>query len=48
MGDCFVSGADFAFFSDAIANWLAYGIGLGVIAWLIGQVVALIWSVVRY
>ena len=39
---------DFTFMTDAVSTWLAYGIGFGAIFWIIGLVVALIFSFVRY
>lgn len=30
------------------AAWLAYGIGLGGIAWVVGQGILLIYNIVRY
>lgn len=48
MADFFLVGDDFAYLADIAAQWLAYGIGFGAVVWMIGQVVALIWSFVRY
>lgn len=44
----FLTGDDFGFFADAVSTWLAYGIGLGAVAWLVGQVVGFIYQVLRY
>lgn len=48
MAECFLSGEDFTFFADVISNWLAYGIGLGAVFWLVGQIVRIIVQFVRY
>ena len=41
-------GSDFGFLSDAVSTWLAYGIGLGAVAWLIGQVVGLLYRLTSF
>lgn len=48
MADWFLVGEDFAYLSDIVASFVAYGIGFGAVAWLIGQVLAFIWSVIRF
>lgn len=48
MLDWFLVGEDFAFFTDIVAEWLAYGIGLGAVVWIIGQAVALIYRLLRF
>lgn len=48
MAEFFLTGEDFTYLSDAVSSWLAYGIGFGAVAWLIGQVVALVWQLVKY
>lgn len=48
MDDFFLSGSDFGYLADIAAEWLAYGIGLGAIVWVLGAVVGLIWSFLRY
>lgn len=41
-------GDDFAFLADNVGAWMAYGIGLGCIAWLLGEGVALLFRFLRY
>lgn len=48
MADWFLVGDDFSYLVDAASSWLAYGIGFGAVVWMIGQVVALIYRLVRY
>lgn len=48
MAECFLSGEDFTFFADVVSNWLAYGIGLGAVFWLVGQIVRVIYQFLRY
>ena len=48
MADCFLTGEDFAYLSDVLSNWLAYGIGLGAVLWLLGQGVRFVIQFVRY
>lgn len=46
--DWILTGDDFGFLSDTLAQWLAYGIGLGTIFWLLGQGVAIMFRFLRY
>lgn len=48
MADWFLTGSDFGFLSDVASEWLAYGIGLGAVAWVIGQVVGLLFRLLRF
>lgn len=48
MADWILSGDDFTYLTDVIANWLAYGIGLGACFWMLGSIVALIYKFLRY
>ena len=48
MADWFLVGDNFGYLSDVVAEWLAYGVGLGAIFWLIGQVVSFVIRFLRY
>ena len=48
MADCFLTGNDFAYLSDVVTCWLAYGIGFGAVFWLVGQGIRVIYSFLRY
>lgn len=48
MADWFLVGDDFAFLVDIVTEWLAYGIGLGAIVWVISCAVGLIWQFVKF
>lgn len=48
MADLFLSGDEMAYLTNAVAQWVPFGIGLGAIAWVIGQAVAIIWQLVKY
>ena len=48
MADWFLSTDDFAYFTDAVATWLAYGIGFGAVLWLIGQMVGVVYRFLRF
>lgn len=44
----FLTGDDLAYLVGTTVDWLAYGIGLGAVLWVIGRCIALIFSFVRY
>lgn len=44
----FLPTEDFGYLVDVAAEWLAYGIGFGAIFWVVGSVVSLVWSFIRY
>lgn len=46
--DWILVGDDFGFLSQTVAEWLAYGLGLGAIFWMVGSGVALIFRFLRY
>lgn len=48
MADWILTGDDFAYLSGVIAEYIAYGLGLGAVLWLVGAVVHVIWDFVRY
>lgn len=44
----FLMGDDWAFMADNVAQFVAYGIGLGVIFWLLGQGISIMFRFLRY
>lgn len=48
IADWILVGDDFGFISDNVAAYVAYGIGLGAIAWMLGQGIAILFKFLRY
>ena len=48
MADWFLTGSDMAFLTDNLVSWFAFGIGLGVVLWIVGFAVYWISMFVRY
>lgn len=48
MYDWFLVGEDFGFLAGIVAEWLAFGLGLGAIGWVLSVVIGFLWSIVRY
>lgn len=48
MADWFLTGDDMGFLVDAVTQWVAYGVGLGAVLWLLGAAVHVIKDVVSF
>lgn len=48
MFDWFFTGDEFVYLSEVVAEWLAFGLGLGAMAWVLSVVIGFIWSFIRY
>ena len=48
MADWFLVGEDLAFLTENVALWVAYGIGLGAVLWVVGCMVHWVYLFVRY
>lgn len=48
MAEFFLTGDDMAFFVDAVAQWISYGIGFGAVFWIISQCIGLVWQFARF
>lgn len=48
MADVFLSSADMGALADAVSQYFAWGIGLGAVVWLVGYMVHVVISLMRY
>lgn len=48
MADWFLTGDDLSYLVEVVGTFLAYGLGLGCVLWLIGAIVHVIADFVRY
>lgn len=48
MDAVFLSGDELATIADVCVSYLAYGIGLGAVMWLVGSVVWLVIQLMKY
>lgn len=48
MSEWILTGDDFAYLAEVVFRFLAYGLGLGAVLWLVGAIVHVIADFVRY